>query len=140
ACWAVTAHDPDGQFAVLGEVGLTPALRPGLWAIANWVLRNGVEFSSADLSADPRVDAGASGCGLGFPLICRGKVIGALVAHDGVPSTATPALGPSLLMAIRGLLEPAAIALDNAIMLQRVEAQSVTDDLTLLSNSRYLHA
>jgi diguanylate cyclase (GGDEF)-like protein len=139
-CWAVTALDPDANFAVLADVGLTPALRPGIWSVANWVLRNGVEFSSSDLSADPRTEAGASGCGLGFPLISRGKVIGALVAVDATPSSATPTLGPSLLMAIRGLLEPAAIALDNAIVLQRVEAQSVTDDLTQLSNSRYLYA
>jgi diguanylate cyclase (GGDEF)-like protein len=138
-CWGVTAHDPEGQFAVLGDVGLTPALRPGLWSIASWVIRNGVEFASSDLSADPRMEGGAIGCGLGFPLICRGKIIGALVALDTVPSTGTPSLGPSLLMAIRGVLEPAAIALDNAILMQRIEAQSVTDDLTLLSNSRYLH-
>jgi diguanylate cyclase (GGDEF)-like protein len=137
-CWAVTALDPDANFAVLADVGLTPALRPGIWSVANWVLRNGVEFFSSDLSADPRTETGASGCGLGFPLISRGKVIGVLVAIDATPSTVTPTLGPSLLMAVRGLLEPAAIALDNAIVLQRVEAQSVTDDLTQLSNSRYL--
>lgn len=138
-CWGVTAHDAEGQFAVLAEVGLTPALRPGLWSIADWVLRNGVEFFSADLSADPRAETGA-GSALGFPLICRGKVIGALVALDATPSSAPPTLGPSLLLAVRGHLEPAAIALDNAITFQRVEAQSVTDDLTGLSNSRYLNA
>jgi len=139
-CWAVTAHDPEGNFAVMAEVGLTPPLRPGLWAIANWVIRNGGEFFSADLSADPRSERGALGCGLGFPLICRGKTIGALVAIDATPSTAPPTPGPSLLMAVRALLEPSAIALDNAIIIQRVEAQSVTDDLTQLSNARYLHA
>jgi diguanylate cyclase (GGDEF)-like protein len=139
-CWGVTGHDFDGNFSVQAEVGLTPILRPGIWSIADWVQRNGVEFSSADLSADPRTELRATGCGLGFPLICRGRTIGALVALDATPSTATPALGPSLLMAIRGLLEPAAIALDNAVVLQRVEAQSVTDDLTQLSNSRYLYA
>ena len=139
ACWGVTAHDGEGQFAVLAESGLTPALRPGLWSIANWVLRNGVEFSSNDLAADPRAESGASGSGIGFPLICRGHVIGALVALDDRTSSAPPALGPSLLLAVRGLLEPAAIALDNAIVLTRTEAQSVTDDLTGLSNSRYLN-
>ena len=138
-CWSVTAHDPEGHFAVVGDVGLTPALRPALWSVADWVIRNGVEFSSADLAADPRMQSAATGCGLGFPLICRGKTIGALVALDAVPSSNVPSLGPSLLMAIRGLLEPAAIALDNAILMQRIEAQSVTDDLTRLSNSRHLH-
>ena len=37
------------------------------------------------------------------------------------------------------MLEIPAIALDNALALQRAEALSVTDDLTLLSNSRYLN-
>ena len=36
-------------------------------------------------------------------------------------------------------LEPSAVALDNALRLQRAEALSVTDDLTRLYNSRYLH-
>jgi diguanylate cyclase (GGDEF)-like protein len=139
ACWGVIVHDADGQLEVLADEGLTPRLRPGLWSIATWVVRNGVEFSSADLSADPRIDAGASGCGIGFPLICRGKAIGALIALDPASSTTAPSLGPSLLLAVRGLLEPAAIALGNAITLQRAEAQSVTDDLTGLSNSRYLN-
>ena len=48
-------------------------------------------------------------------------------------------MGPSLVLALRALLEPAAIALDNALALQKAEALSVTDDLTRLSNSRYLN-
>jgi diguanylate cyclase (GGDEF)-like protein len=140
ACWGVAAHDANGELAILAEEGLTPSLNPGFWSIANWVMRNGVEFSSADLSTDPRIEAGATGCGLGFPMMCRGRASGALVAIDPAAASATPALGPSLLLAIRGLLEPSAIALDNAVALQRAEAQSVTDDLTLLSNSRYLNA
>ena len=43
-----------------------------------------------------------------------------------------------MLSALRGLLEPAAIALDNAYRVQWAEALSVTDDLTQLYNSRYL--
>jgi len=37
------------------------------------------------------------------------------------------------------LLEPAALALENALAFQRAEALSVTDDLTGLSNARYLN-
>ena len=44
-----------------------------------------------------------------------------------------------MLRAVRVLLEPAAIALDNALLLKRAEALSVTDDLTHLYNSRYLN-
>jgi diguanylate cyclase (GGDEF)-like protein len=138
--WGVVVHNANAPFEVLAEDGLTPMLHQGLRAIATWVVRNGVEFASADLAADPRVETGTSGSGLAFPLICRGKTIGALVANDGAPSSTAPSPGPSLLLAIRSVLEPAAIALGNAIALQRVEAQSVTDDLTGLSNSRYLNS
>jgi diguanylate cyclase (GGDEF)-like protein len=44
-----------------------------------------------------------------------------------------------VVLTLRTLLEPAAIALDNAIALQKAEALSVTDDLTRLYNSRYLN-
>jgi diguanylate cyclase (GGDEF)-like protein len=44
-----------------------------------------------------------------------------------------------MLRAVRMLLEPASVALDNALLLKRAEALSVTDDLTHLYNSRYLN-
>jgi diguanylate cyclase (GGDEF)-like protein len=47
-------------------------------------------------------------------------------------------MAPNNLRAVRLLLEPAAVALDNALILERAEALSVTDDLTHLYNSRYL--
>ena len=80
--WAVTAHDSEGRLILFAHAGLIETLRPGIWSVANWVLRNGVEFSSADLSTDPRIESEASGSGIGFPLICRGRVIGALIALD----------------------------------------------------------
>jgi diguanylate cyclase (GGDEF)-like protein len=43
------------------------------------------------------------------------------------------------LNALRLVLEPQAIALENAVTIQRAEALSVTDDLTRLYNSRYLN-
>ena len=46
---------------------------------------------------------------------------------------------PALALAFRTILEPPAIALDNALALQKAEALSVTDDLTRLYNSRYLN-
>ena len=48
-------------------------------------------------------------------------------------------LAPPCCCRCAALLEPPAIALDNALALQKSEALSVTDDLTLLSNSRYLN-
>ena len=38
------------------------------------------------------------------------------------------------------LLEPAAVAIDNALLLRKSEELSITDDLTRLYNSRYLNA
>ena len=58
---------------------------------------------------------------------------------DPVPSATVPALGPALALSFRSILEPPAIALDNALALQKAEALSVTDDLTRLYNSRYLN-
>jgi PleD family two-component response regulator len=46
---------------------------------------------------------------------------------------------PRSVDAVRAVLEPVALALDNALALERAEALSVTDDLTRLYNSRYLH-
>ena len=138
-CWAVISHDINGQLGVLADEGLTPSLGPSLWAAANWVMRHGTEFFAADLAHDSRAANGAQGTALAFPLICRQRTVGALVGLDPEPSSAPPSLGPSIVLPLRSLLEPSAIALDNALSLQRAEALSVTDDLTRLYNSRYLN-
>jgi len=75
---------------------------------------------------------------LGFPLACRGRTIGALVALDRRPSTDTPRFAVATRAALEAAIEPGAAALDNAMRVQRAEALSVTDDLTSLYNSRYL--
>jgi diguanylate cyclase (GGDEF)-like protein len=138
-CWAVIAHDINGQFSVLADLGLSPALGPSLWSVANWVMRYGSEFFARDLDGDSRAAAGAVGTAIGFPLVCRNRTVGVLVGLDPAPSSTVPALGPALVLALRSVLEPSAIALDNAVALQRAEALSVTDDLTRLYNSRYLN-
>jgi diguanylate cyclase (GGDEF)-like protein len=138
-CWAVIAHDVNGQLTVMSDHGLTPALGPSLWGAANWVMRNGKELLVADMSADERGGPNAVGTVLALPLICRQNTNGVLVALDPVPSASAPALSPALVQTLVTLLEPAAIALDNALALQKAEALSVTDDLTRLYNPRYLH-
>ena len=57
------------------------------------------------------------------------------IAH---PRGRAPRFAPGTLAALLGGLEPGAIALENALRVQRAEALSVTDDLTQLYNSRYL--
>ena len=73
-----------------------------------------------------------------FPLECRGRTIGALVAIDRAPARTAPRFAPATLAALLAAIEPGAIALENALRVQRAEALSVTDDLTQLYNSRYL--
>ena len=138
-CWAIVGPDITGQLTVLADRGLTPALVPSVWAAANWVVAQGAEFMSADLSKDRRGGEGAVGTAVALPLACRNRTLAALVGLDPLPSSTVPSLGTSALAAMRTLLEPAAIALDNALAFQRAEALSVTDDLTGLSNSRYLN-
>src|SRR5205085_7588794 len=76
---------------------------------------------------------------MAFPLSCRGRRVGAIMGLDRLPSAREPRLAASMLRAVRVLLEPAAVALDSALLLKRAEALSVTDDLTHLYNSRYMN-
>jgi diguanylate cyclase (GGDEF)-like protein len=138
-CWAVVSADLSGELSVLADRGLTPDMGPAVYAIAEWVMHRGQEFVTADLTHDTRVTDAAVGAVIAFPLGCRGRRVGALVALDRQPSAREPQMAPSMLRAVRMLLEPASVALDNALLLKRAEALSVTDDLTHLYNSRYLN-
>src|SRR6202048_3132539 len=137
--WAAVCADLSGQLSVLAERGLQPDMGPAVYAIATWVMNRGQEFVAADLRRDPRISHPAVGAVMSFLLSCRGRRIGALIALDRQPSAREPRLSGSMRRAVRLLLEPAAVALDNALLLKRAEALSVTDDLTHLYNSRYLN-
>jgi diguanylate cyclase (GGDEF)-like protein len=138
-CWAVVSSDLSGQLSVLSDRGLMPDMGPAVYAIARWVMTRGQEFATANLQRDQRVADPAAGAVMAFPLSCRGRRVGALVALDREPSAREPRMAASMLRAVRILLEPASVALDNALLLKRAEALSVTDDLTHLYNSRYLN-
>jgi diguanylate cyclase (GGDEF)-like protein len=138
-CWVVIARDDNGELAVIAEEGLTPNLTPGLWVAANWVMRHGAELLSGNLAKDSHGSQPVIGSAIAFPLVCRNRTVGVLVGLDPAPSASIPVLGPALSLAFRSILEPPAIALDNALSLQKAEAVSVTDDLTGLYNSRYLN-
>jgi len=138
-CWALLSTDAGGQTLVLADRGLMPDMGPAVSDVAAWVLRQGHELIAANLAADERISNRFAGAALAFPLACRGRVVGALIALDRVPSTREPKMAPGMARAVRMLLEPASVALDNALLLQRAEALSVTDDLTHLYNSRYLN-
>jgi diguanylate cyclase (GGDEF)-like protein len=138
-CWAVVLTDMSGEMTVLADRGLTPDMGPAVYAIARAVMERGQEFVSANLREDERVHDPSVGTVIAFPLTCRGRRVGALIGLDRVASAREPRLAVSTLRAVRVLLEPAAVALDNALLLKRAEALSVTDDLTSLFNSRYLN-
>lgn len=138
-CWVVVAPDVNGQLVVMADKGLVPALGPTVWAVAKRVTDQGAEFMAANLANDHRIRGEVAGSAIAFPLMCRNKTVGVLIGLDPLPSATVPSLGASILATLRVLLEPVAIALDNAMALQKAEALSVTDDLTGLSNSRYLN-
>ncbi len=138
-CWAVVSADLSGQLSVLADRGLTPDMGPAVYAVAQVVMKTGQEFVSADLRKDDRARNDFVGSVIAFPLGCRGRRVGAILGLDRTASSREPRVTAPILRAIRLLLEPAAVALDNAMILKRAEALSVTDDLTHLYNSRYLN-
>jgi diguanylate cyclase (GGDEF)-like protein len=138
-CWALVSADLSGQLSVLADRGLMPDMGPAVYAIAGWVMQRGEEFVTADLRLDDRVQDQSVATVIAFPLSCRGRRVGAIIGLDRLPSSRQPQLAPTVLRAVRVLLEPASVALDNALLLKRAEALSVTDDLTHLYNSRYLN-
>ncbi len=137
--WALLSSDLSGQLSVLSGRGVTEENEPAVRAVANWVMQHGGEFSSDDLRSDARARAESVGAVLAFPLVGRGHRVGALIGFDHASASQKPKLPPSMLRAVRMLLEPVSMALDNALLLKRAEALSVTDDLTHLYNSRYLN-
>ncbi len=140
--WLVLAIDDAGRSRVLATRGLSPSLTEIAQAVGERVVQSGEVFSSADLSEDARLrrfEGGAPAAStLAFPLECREQSVGALVAMDRSPATRAPKLRSTTLTAVLTALEPGAIALDNALRVQRAEALSVTDDLTQLYNWRYM--
>lgn len=134
---AVLALGHDGQTQLVSGRGLGGNLSGAAMEVAGWVVRTGREFATADLRRDTRI-TGACGAVVAVPLRCRGKNIGAVVVLERGAALAEPRMAgvAELLVTV---LEGPAVALDNALTLQRAEALSVTDDLTQLYNSRYLN-
>ena len=138
--WAVVTADVDGQIALLASHGLTESLAPVAQAVGGRVLHGTEDFASRDLSHDARVPGPTPAvAAVGFLLRGRDGAIGALVGLDRKPSAADLPMVPGVQKAWSALLGPAALALENALIVERAEALSVTDDLTRLYNSRYLN-
>jgi diguanylate cyclase (GGDEF)-like protein len=139
--WLVRFSEEGGELRTVATRGLSPTLEAAAQATAEFVMRAGDVFCSADVAVDERLspnDGFPPAAVIGLPLESRGRVLGALVAIDRGPSGREPRFAASSLAVLRSALEPGAVALDNALRIQRAEALSVTDDLTQLYNSRYL--
>jgi diguanylate cyclase (GGDEF)-like protein len=140
-CWLVLAVDDAGRVRALAARALSSTLTDPAQAVGEWVLQKGEIFAAANLADDRRVSqdsARARAAVIGFPLECRGQTVGALVALDRAPAARQPKFTAGTLSRLLAALEPGAIALDNALRVQRAEALSVTDDLTQLYNWRYM--
>ena len=138
--WAVAVSDSEGQLTVLAERGMSTPLGPVAQAVSGWVLHNGEDFFSASLRGDARLPGPAAAvAAVGFLLPGRDRPAGVLVGIDRTAAAAPPALSRAFREAFAEVLAPAGIALENALLVARAEALSVTDDLTRLYNSRFLN-
>jgi diguanylate cyclase (GGDEF)-like protein len=111
--------------------------------IAGWVAEKGEKLFVPDVSKDERfsmyVDL-ASGfvtrsvaC---VPLKCKGRVLGVI---ELVNKTGREGFSDEDMFVLTTLADYAAIALENAQYFQRVKELTITDDVTRLYNSRYMH-
>jgi diguanylate cyclase (GGDEF)-like protein len=139
ACLVVAVQDGSQHAALIAERGLCASYGDGLERVARWITEHNEEFMTASLAIDARVSNGPTGSVIGFPLRCRARTIGALIAFDPTPSKETPVLPREAMLALRTVLEGPVLSLDTALHLRRTEELSVTDDLTSLYNSRYLN-
>ncbi len=110
--------------------------------VAGWVADTGKPAIVNDTRKDPRFTARldsrtsfATRSILCAPLVSRGRTIGVLEIINKRDGKFTRADLDLMLT----LVEPCAIALENAILFQRTEQLTITDDLTKLFNSRYLN-
>jgi diguanylate cyclase (GGDEF)-like protein len=110
--------------------------------VAGWVAQTGQPAIVNDAAGDPRFSAKFDSQTqfrtrsiLCAPLISRGRTIGVVEIINRRGGRFTRA-DLQLLMT---LVEPCAIAIENALLFQRAEQLTITDDLTKLFNSRYLN-
>jgi len=110
--------------------------------IAGWVAQTGKPTIVNDTQKDPRFapkfDTKTqfhTRSILCAPLISRGRTIGVVEIINKLGGRFTQ----SDLEILLTLVEPCAIAIENAILFQRTEQLTITDDLTKLFNSRYLN-
>jgi diguanylate cyclase (GGDEF)-like protein len=143
--WFVFAVEPDGVPHLLGQHDAEPSLRAALRSFADVISETGVPAVRVTNYLDDRIDGERRQDKMveislvGWPLIAGGTTVGVLIGLDTGRAHRLPAISRAFADSIIRLLEPAAYALSTVLRVERVEALSVTDDLTQLYNSRYLN-
>ena len=136
ASWTVLEDDLMGPPRVLATGPLDADALTLVASVAGRVIRLGEELVTPNLQS--HLVSAPAVAALALPLVARGAVIGAVVGLAGEPAAAPPAYDGASRRALGLLLDPAAVALDNARRMAQAEALSVTDDLTRLFNARFL--
>jgi diguanylate cyclase (GGDEF)-like protein len=145
--WSIMAVEADGLVRRIdeGDPGVDPALKEAAAQMGDVVVRSGkaavrsTTYVTDRMTATPRQAGQVEATVIGWPLVVGGTVVAVLVGVDHGRPRRMPALPPELVDALALLVEPAAYALAHALRVARVEALSVTDDLTQLYNSRFLN-
>ncbi len=139
ATWSVVAVEVDGQVRWLVGREVERTLRAPAEAIADVVVQRGLPYATARVAGDRQIGEALEAAAVGFPLVANGVTVGVLVGFDHGRARRDPKWSAEARAALTTLLEPAVFALGHALRVARAEALSVTDDLTQLYNSRYLH-
>jgi diguanylate cyclase (GGDEF)-like protein len=112
--------------------------------IAGWVAKEGKPLLVPDVSKEPRFSSKADQISefatksiICVPLKTKGRCHGVIELINKVGEEWS--FGEEDLLLLTSLADYTAIAIENAILFDRVQELTVTDDLTHLYNSRYLH-
>ena len=147
--WSLLMVDEEKQElvfeAALGAKGReVQALRPKIGeGVAGWVAQTGKPAIVNDTARDPRFSAERR-----RQDVLRDPLDPVRAAHLARPhdrrardpeQAGRPLHASADLELVLTLVEPCAIAIENAILFQRTEQLTITDDLTRLFNSRYLN-
>ncbi|MBI5491632.1 MAG: sensor domain-containing diguanylate cyclase [Deltaproteobacteria bacterium] len=112
--------------------------------VAGWVAREKKPLLVADVHSDPRFSKKADEMShfttqsiICVPLLTRGKCLGVIELINKVEDEG---FVEDDLLILTTLADFTAIAIENAIFINKVHELTITDDLTKLYNSRFLHS
>src|SRR5215212_8283690 len=91
-CMVVAIDESPRGITRLAERGPCEPFTGELNRIGRWVTDHNEEFMSASLDTDRRLREGRAAAVAAFPLRCRARTIGALIALDPRPASASPEL------------------------------------------------